>query len=69
MDLHTMLPHRSPSLSNDGAFAMVGETLRFLLVAILAVAVLFITAALLTGCSELKYVECIARDNTSRPCQ
>lgn len=48
---------------------MVSETIRFLLVAIVAVGVLFVTAALLTGCSELKYVECIARDNTSRPCQ
>ena len=48
---------------------MVGETFRFLLVAIIAVALLFITAALLTSCSELKYVECIARDNTRNPCQ
>lgn len=23
----------------------------------------------LTGCAELKYAECLARDGTSRPCQ
>jgi hypothetical protein len=25
-------------------------------------------ASLLMGCSELKYAECIARDNTRNPC-
>lgn len=64
-----MFSHWSAGLSNNGALAMVSETIRFLLVAVVAVALLFVTAALLTGCSELKYVECIARDNTSRPCQ
>ncbi len=29
---------------------------------------LFGLASMLTGCSSLKYAECIARDNTSNPC-
>jgi hypothetical protein len=48
---------------------MINETIRFLLATILFISVLFTAAALLTSCSELKMVECIARDNTRRPCQ
>lgn len=67
--LHAEFPYWASGLPHDGARTMVGETLRFLLVATIAVATLFITAAILTGCSELKYVECVARDNTRNPCQ
>jgi hypothetical protein len=48
---------------------MVTETLRFMVVYVLFSIVLVSVTALLTGCSELKYVECIARDNTRNPCQ
>lgn len=44
------------------------ETLRFFSVAILACLALFGLAVLLSGCESAKYVECIARDNTSNPC-
>ena len=47
---------------------MMQETVRFLITATLACLVLFGTAMLLTGCSELKYAECIARDSTRNPC-
>ncbi len=47
---------------------MLQETVRFVICAALACLVLFGTAALLTGCSELKYAECIARDSTRNPC-
>lgn len=47
---------------------MMSETLRFVICAALAVLVLFGTAALLTGCESAKYVECVARDRTSNPC-
>lgn len=47
---------------------MMGETIRSLITAMLAILVLFGTAALLTGCADLKYAECIARDRTSNPC-
>lgn len=47
---------------------MVNETLRFLMAFFLMTAVLFLLAATLTSCSELKYVECVARDNSRNPC-
>lgn len=28
----------------------------------------FLVAFAMTGCSEMKYAECIARDRTSNPC-
>jgi len=47
---------------------MLGETIRFVICATLAILVLFGTAALLTGCESAKYAECLARDRTSNPC-
>lgn len=51
---------------------MISETIRFVVCASLAVLVLFGTAFLLTGCEstgrDLKYLECVARDRTSNPC-
>lgn len=47
---------------------MVNETIRFLLAFIMMTACLFLIAATLTGCSELKYVECAVRDNSRNPC-
>jgi len=47
---------------------MMRETLRFLLVSFVFCFALFGAAFMLTGCSELKYYECIARDNTRNPC-
>lgn len=47
---------------------MVTETIRFLAGVTVFCLVLFGAAALLTGCSEMKYYECIARDNTRNPC-
>jgi hypothetical protein len=47
---------------------MLNETIRFVICATLAVLVLFGTAALLTGCADLKYAECVTRDRTSNPC-
>lgn len=35
---------------------------------ILALGVVIMATLYLTGCSTLKYAECIARDGTSRPC-
>jgi energy-converting hydrogenase Eha subunit H len=46
----------------------MAETARFLLTAILFSLALFGAAALLTGCMSVKELECLARDNTSRPC-
>jgi hypothetical protein len=48
---------------------MVKQTIIYLAGSYMAVAVLFLIAATLTSCSELKYAECIARDNTQHPCQ
>lgn len=49
--------------------AMKMETIRFLLTAALWTLALFGAAFLLTGCSySIKEIECIARDNTNRPC-
>lgn len=46
---------------------MKQETVRFFVwVVIFSLALL--GAAVLSGCSELKYYECIARDNTRNPC-
>lgn len=36
--------------------------------ALVILACIIIGAAFLTSCSEAKYVECIARDNTRNPC-
>lgn len=44
------------------------ETIRFLIMAALFTAALFGAAFLLTGCETVKYAECVARDNTSNPC-
>jgi hypothetical protein len=35
---------------------------------LLVIAVILVGTAMLVGCSELKYAECIARDRTSNPC-
>jgi hypothetical protein len=48
---------------------MMRELVAFLTSAALFTLVLFGAAVLLTGCSELKYAECIARDRTNNPCQ
>lgn len=47
---------------------MVKETLRYVIVSAIFCISLFGLAVLLTGCSELKYAECLARDTTSNPC-
>lgn len=51
---------------------MICETIRFVICAVLTVALLFGTAFLLTGCQsaadDAKFVECWMRDGTSRPC-
>jgi len=47
---------------------MIEETLRFMICSVLAILVLFGTAALLTGCESAKYYECLARDRTANPC-
>ncbi len=47
---------------------MTQETIRFLMTAVIFCLALVGAATLLTGCSSLKYAECIARDNTSNPC-
>lgn len=47
---------------------MICETIRFVICATLATALLFGTAFLLTGCESVKYYECVARDRTSNPC-
>ena len=47
---------------------MKQETLRFLIVSTVFILALFGAATLLTGCSTVKYAECIARDNTRNPC-
>lgn len=44
------------------------EDIRFLIVTAVFCLALFGAAALLTSCTSVKYVECIARDNTSNPC-
>lgn len=36
--------------------------------ALVVLGCILVGAALLTGCESAKYVECIARDNTSNPC-
>lgn len=38
------------------------------LFALVVLACILIGAAFLTGCETAKYVECVARDNTSNPC-
>lgn len=48
---------------------MVKQTILFLLSTYAIIAMVFLAAAILTGCSEAKYIECIARDNTRNPCQ
>lgn len=48
---------------------MVKQTILFLMSTYVVIAIVFLAAAILTGCSELKYAECIARDNTQHPCQ
>ena len=47
---------------------MKQEDIRFLIVTAIFCLALFGAAALLTGCSEMKYAECIARDSTRNPC-
>ena len=48
---------------------MVKQTILFLMGTYVLIAAVFLAAAILTGCSEAKYIECIARDNTRNPCQ
>ena len=38
------------------------------LLALIMMLLLIAGAAMLTGCAPMKYVECVARDATSRPC-
>lgn len=40
-----------------------------MLIAVMYSLALLGVMSMLTGCSTLKYAECVARDNTSRPCQ
>lgn len=47
---------------------MLQENIRFFIYAVIFTLAIF-GASLLAGCSELKYAECIARDNTRNPCQ
>jgi len=47
---------------------MLKEDIRWALWAIVFTLAIF-GAAMLAGCSELKYAECLARDNTRNPCQ
>lgn len=44
------------------------EHVRFLIAAAAFSLALFGLATLLTGCASVKELECLARDNTSRPC-
>ena len=44
------------------------ETTRALLMVFVWMATFAILFSTLTACSELKYAECIARDNTRNPC-
>lgn len=69
MVVHPMLQVRSRYIPRASMGAtMIAETLRFLIVSIMFCVALFGFAVLLTGCSEMKYAECIARDSTSNPC-
>lgn len=43
------------------------ETFRFFILAVIFSCALF-GVSILAGCSELKYAECLARDNTRNPC-
>ena len=47
---------------------MKQEDIRFLIITAIFCLALFGAASLLTGCSEMKYAECIARDSTRNPC-
>lgn len=47
---------------------MIEEAVRFVVCSVLAILLLFATGFILTSCAELKYAECIARDNTRNPC-
>lgn len=44
------------------------DTFRFLFFATVYTFALFGVAVALTGCMSVKELECLARDNTSRPC-
>lgn len=44
------------------------ETIRSLVVVVLYTVILCGGASLLAGCVSVKELECLARDNTSRPC-
>lgn len=44
------------------------ETVRFLITAAIWTLALFGVAFLFTGCTSLKEIECIARDNSRNPC-
>jgi hypothetical protein len=44
------------------------ETIRALLIVIVWTGSLILVSVSLTGCSEAKYIECLARDNTRNPC-
>ncbi len=68
LDVCSLLPHGSRCVHDDGERAMVKNTIVFLLSAYAFVAVLFFAAFMLTGCSELKFAECVVRDNTRNPC-
>jgi len=46
---------------------MTQETLRFFIMAVIF-SLSLLGVSILTGCSDLKYAECIARDRTSNPC-
>lgn len=67
--VHTVLQAWSRNIPRvKMGLTMISETLRFLAVSIVFCVALFGFAVLLTGCSEMKYAECIARDATSNPC-
>jgi len=44
------------------------ETMKALIGVLFWLASSCIILSALTGCSDLKYVECLARDNTRNPC-
>jgi hypothetical protein len=46
---------------------MLKEDIRWAISVVVFILAMF-GASLLMGCSELKYAECIARDNTRNPC-
>lgn len=46
---------------------MMEETLRFAILAVVF-SLALVGVSLLAACSEMKYAECVVRDNTRNPC-